>query len=180
MPRKRAVEARAGSELAEAFELMMQQLLLLGHTLPDSATSLTPQQLKILFTLDFLGTPTPMSKVSGRLGVTPGTLTKVAAGLVRTAYVRRERSPEDDRVVTLSLANEGRRVVEEIKEYRRAFFAELCEGLSPSARLKLIESHRHIHETYRRILQQQRADDLRVRAERRMRSGSVNGPHRQR
>src|SRR5262245_18989093 len=36
MPRKQAAEPRAGSELADAFELMMQQLLLLGHTLPDS------------------------------------------------------------------------------------------------------------------------------------------------
>src|SRR5262245_39848992 len=54
MPRKKPAQLTAGSELATVFELMMQQLLLLGHTLPESATSLTPQQLKILFTLDFL------------------------------------------------------------------------------------------------------------------------------
>src|SRR5215510_1376809 len=132
MPRKQAAEPRAGYELADAFELMMQQLLLLGHTLPESATSLTPQQLKILFTLDFLGGPTPMSKLSARLGVTPGTLTKVAASLVHSAYLKRERSPDDDRVVTLSLAMEGRHTVEGIKEYRRAFFSELCESISSS------------------------------------------------
>jgi DNA-binding MarR family transcriptional regulator len=152
MPRKAAARRPAGSELATVFELMMQQLMLLGHTLPDSAISLTPQQLKVLFTLDFLGGPTPMSRLSTELGVTPGTLTKVAAGLVRMGYLERRRSTDDDRVVNVSLAEEGRRVVVKIKQYRRAFFAEICDGLTPSACRKLIESHRHIYETYRHIL----------------------------
>jgi DNA-binding MarR family transcriptional regulator len=169
MPKKKPFQHQVGSELAAAFESMMQQLLLLGHTLPDSAISLTPQQLKILFTLDFIDTPTPMSKLSARLGVTPGTLTKVAAGLVRMGYLHRERSPEDDRVVRLSLAKDGRGAVEAIKQYRRAFYAELCDSLSLAECRKLIESHRHIFETYRRILQKQGAEDLRMRAARRAR-----------
>jgi DNA-binding MarR family transcriptional regulator len=145
-----------GTELASVFELMMQQLTLLGHTLPDSATSLTPQQLKVLFTLDFLGKPTPMSRLSSQLGVTPGTLTKVAAGLLRLEYLERRRSTEDDRVVNLSLAEAGRRAVAKIKQYRRGFFAEICDSLTPSACRKLIASHRHIFETYRDILLEKR------------------------
>jgi DNA-binding MarR family transcriptional regulator len=141
-------------ELAGIFERMMQQLTLLGHSLPTSATALTPQQLKILFTLDFLGEPTPMSKLSAQLGVTPGTLTKVAGGLVEKKYLDRKRSEHDDRIVKLSLTKMGRGMVEHIKKYRRRFFAAICSGLSAAERRRLIESHRHIFETYREILQQ--------------------------
>jgi DNA-binding MarR family transcriptional regulator len=141
-------------ELAGVFEQMMQQLTLLGHTLPTSATSLTPQQLKILFTLDFLGVPTPMAKLAAQLGVTAGTLTKVAGGLVEKHYLDRKRSEEDDRIVKLALTKEGRGMVEHIKKYRRQFFGEICSSLSAGERRKLIDSHRHIFETYRRILQQ--------------------------
>jgi DNA-binding MarR family transcriptional regulator len=156
---KRTTEAaghRDAEELAGVFEQMMQQLTLLGHTLPTSATSLTPQQLKILFTLSFLGEPTPMSKLSAKLGVTPGTLTKVASGLVRKNYLGRKRSSHDDRVVKLSLTRKGRGMVEHIKDYRRQFFAEICSSVSPSERRTLIESHKYIFETYRRILQDKR------------------------
>jgi DNA-binding MarR family transcriptional regulator len=144
-------------ELAGIFERMMQQLSLLGHSLPTSATSLTPQQLKILFTLDFLGEPTAMSKLSAQLGVTPGTLTKVAAGLVDKRYLGRKRSEDDDRIVKLSLTKEGRGMVEHIKTYRRRFFGEICADLSAAERRRLIASHRHIFETYRGILQQKKA-----------------------
>ena len=143
-------------ELAGIFERMMQQLTLLGHTLPTSATSLTPQQLKILFTLDFLAEPTPMSKLSAQLGVTAGTLTKVAGGLVEKKYLGRKRSEDDDRIVKLSLTKEGRGMVEHIKEYRRHFFVEICSGLSATERRRLIESHRHIFETYRRIVERKK------------------------
>jgi DNA-binding MarR family transcriptional regulator len=133
---------------------MMQQLTLLGHSLPTSATSLTPQQLKVLFTLDFLREPTSMSKLSAQLGVTAGTLTKVAGGLVEKKYLDRRRSEEDDRIVKLSLTKQGHGMVEHIKQYRREFFGELCSSLSATECRRLIESHRHIFETYHRILQQ--------------------------
>lgn len=146
----------SGEELAGIFERMMQQLTLLGHTLPTSATSLTPQQLKILFTLDFLGEATPMSKLSAQLGVTAGTLTKVAGGLVDKNYLDRQRSTEDDRVVKLSLTKTGWKMVEHIKNYRQRFFSDICSNLDATERRRLIESHRHIYETYRKILQQQK------------------------
>ena len=149
-------ETRAAVELASIFEQMMQQLTLLGHTLPQSAVLFTPQQLKILFTLDFLGDPTPMSKLSSQLGVTPGTLTKTAAGLVRKGYLERRRSPEDERVVRISLSKEGHRMVSQIKKYRQDFFGEICENLTLPNRRKLIASHRNILETYSRILEQKR------------------------
>jgi DNA-binding MarR family transcriptional regulator len=154
--RVKASEEGGAEELAGIFERMMHQLTLLGHTLPTSATSLTPQQLKILFTLDFLGEPTPMAKLSAQLGVTAGTLTKVAGGLVDRKYLNRKRSEQDDRIVKLSLSAEGRSLVENIKRYRRHFFGEICAGLSAAGRRRLIQSHRHIFETYRRILEQKK------------------------
>jgi DNA-binding MarR family transcriptional regulator len=148
--------SRNGEELASVFEQMMQQLTLLGHSLPTSATSLTPQQLKILFTLDFIGEPTPMSKLAAHLGVTPGTLTKVASGLVEKKYLDRKRWEDDDRIVKLSLTREGSGMVEHIKNYRRQFFGDICSSLSTTERGKLIASHRYIFETYRRILSEKK------------------------
>jgi DNA-binding MarR family transcriptional regulator len=142
----------SGRELASAFELMMQQLLRLGHTLPASATSLTPQQLKVLFTLDYLVEATPMAKIAAQLGVTPGTLTQVAGGLIRLKFLERKRAPDDDRVVKLSLTKEGHEMVEQIKKHRQEFFARICERLTASERKLLIQSHRHIFETYQRLL----------------------------
>src|SRR5215510_216304 len=98
MRRSSSFSGKAATELAGIFEVMMQQLTLLGHTLPDSATTLTPQQLKILFTLDFIGEPTPMSKLSAQLGVTPGTLTKVACGLDDTTTLARSPLSLHDRL----------------------------------------------------------------------------------
>src|SRR5260370_13308290 len=95
--RRRKSQGRPAGELAGIFEAMMQQLTLLGHTLPKSAVSFTPQQLKILFTLDFFGEPTPMSKLSSRLGVTPRTLTRTAAGVLRHGYLDTRRSPHTSR-----------------------------------------------------------------------------------
>jgi len=152
-PKREPLAGPAAAELASIFEQMMQQLTLLGHTLPQSAVSFTPQQLKILFTLDFFGEPTPMSKLSSRLGVTPGTLTKTAAGLLRKGYLQKKRSPDDDRVVKISLSREGHRVVSQVKKYRREFFRKLCQNLTSADCRKLIESHRYILETYRHILQ---------------------------
>lgn len=143
----------SGAELAAAFEQMMMQLSLLGHTLPKSEGALTPQQLKILFLLDYLAAPTPMSHLSARVGVTPGTLTRVAAGLCRKGYLERRRSTEDDRIVNLSLSGRGRRAVARIKRHRRDFFADLCGKLSPADCQRLIASHRYIFDTYRRIHQ---------------------------
>jgi DNA-binding MarR family transcriptional regulator len=148
----------SGSVLAGIFEEMMQQLTLLGHTLPKSVGALTPSQLKILFTLDSLGVPTPMSRLSAKLGVTPGTLTRVASGLRRKGYLERQRSAKDDRVVNLSLTKRGQRAVSRIKQYRQEFFADMCDMLSHADCQRLIESHRYILETYRRILQEKKGE----------------------
>lgn len=137
----------------------MMQLTLLGHTLPKSESALTPQQLKILFLLDFLGTPTPMSRLAARLGVTPGTLTRVAAGMIRHGLLERRRSAKDDRVVNLSLTARGRGAVLRIKRYRQGFFGDLCAKLSPVEYERLLASHRYISETFRRILQQRKGEN---------------------
>jgi DNA-binding MarR family transcriptional regulator len=152
MSAKSVKTSEAALELAEIFERTMQQLTLLGHTVPKSATALTPQQLKILLVLHSLGEPMPMSKLSSQLDVTPGTLTKVAGGLIKKQYLERRRSAEDDRVVKLSLTKEGHAIVTDIKKYRQQFFAEICSRLNAAECRKLIESHRNIYETYRQIL----------------------------
>ncbi len=73
--------------------------------------------------------------------------------LPRTAAIR-----EDDRVVNLSLTKRGRRAVGRIKQYRQEFFADLCDTLSHADCQRLIDSHRYILETYRRIHQEKKGE----------------------
>ena len=80
-------------------------------------------------------------------------MTKTAAGLLRMGYLEKRRSPDDERVVRISLSTEGHRIVSEIKKYRQVFFGDLLENLARSSQRKLIDSHRYILETYRHILE---------------------------
>ena len=93
-----------------------------------------------------------MSKLSALLGVTPGTLTTVAGGLVKKGYLERQRSSKDDRVVNLSLAEPGREMVARIRKYRRKFFEKIGDRLTLSQQRKLIRCHTYIYETYRQLI----------------------------
>jgi len=138
-------------QLAAAFELTMHQLTLLGHRLPKTVETMTPQQLKVLSILAFAGKPLPMSELSARVGVTPGTLTEVAKRLVKSGHLSRERLPEDDRVVQLSLTPEGVATVAAIRRQRIELFREICAALDRSTCKALLESHQFIAETYGQV-----------------------------
>lgn len=151
--RQRSGRAAAEEDLADLFEQMMLLLVLLGHECAGSESSLTPQQLKLLFVLNFAAEPLAMSEVSQRLGVSPATLTGAAKRLIHAGLLQRERSSQDDRIVKLSLSRAGKKVVGDIREHRRAFFSRIYHSLDIKSRRTLIESHRFIYDTYRRILQ---------------------------
>lgn len=60
-------------------------------------------------------------EVSNRFEVDPSRITRLAQRLEREGLLRRERDPEDNRVVRLHATEEGRRLIEGCRERREGF-----------------------------------------------------------
>lgn len=146
-------QSEVGSEtvarkLAEIFPKMMMQMVRLGDGLPKSAALLTPQQLRVLSTLDLAGKAMRMSDLAAQIGVTQSTLSDASKRLLKMGYVVRERSTQDDRVVTLSLSANGRAVTRDLRQGRYKLFQKVCEKLTPEDRRRLLQSHQFILDVY--------------------------------
>jgi DNA-binding MarR family transcriptional regulator len=89
---------------------------------------LTLPQLRILFHLRAQpGTTT--NAVARRLGLTMPTVSGLVDKLCRAGLVERGQRADDRRVIPLSLTDEGRAVVGEIREGNRAYLDALAEHL---------------------------------------------------
>lgn len=139
-------------QLAEILPRMMMQMVRLGDSLPQSATMLTPQQLRMLTALDFAGVPMRMTDLSEQLGVGQSTVTITSKRLIKMGFIERERCRDDDRVVFLSLSTKGKVIVRDLKQARFNVFEKICKNLAPEDCQKLLESHKFILEKYERLV----------------------------
>jgi MarR family 2-MHQ and catechol resistance regulon transcriptional repressor len=86
---------------------------------------LTPSQFGVLEALHHLG-PLSQSEICGKLLKSGGNITLVIDNLEARNLVRRGRSPSDRRVVTVSLTDAGRELIERIfPEHVRAIVEEM-------------------------------------------------------
>ena len=86
---------------------------------------LTPSQFGVLETLQHLGSLN-QGEICGKLLKSGGNITLVIDNLEARGLVRRERDPGDRRVVTVSLTEAGREVIERIfPEHVRAIVEEM-------------------------------------------------------
>jgi DNA-binding MarR family transcriptional regulator len=73
-----------------------------------------------------------VSDLAGEAGISPSTATRILDALERRAIVRRDRSAEDRRAVTVTLTDQGRRALNRQREWmrgrQRAFYEDLPEG----------------------------------------------------
>ncbi len=101
------------------------------RTHPVRQGELTPEQFWLLKTLWVRG-PLRVGELASELGVSPGSVTVACKRLERMGLVRRERGlGGDERVVTVSLTNEGRSRLAAWREARREYLTELLAALSP-------------------------------------------------
>ncbi len=73
--------------------------------------------------------------VSDRFEVDPSRITRLAQRLEKEGLLRRERDPEDNRVVRLHVTEEGRRLIESRQERREGFEDRLRRGFSSEAEM---------------------------------------------
>ena len=70
-----------------------------------------------------------MSSVAKKLKITAGSLTTAVNALVRKAYVKRERSEEDRRVVSIALTEKGEKAFYHHEQFHRQMTNAVIEKL---------------------------------------------------
>jgi DNA-binding MarR family transcriptional regulator len=86
------------------------------------------------------------SRLSERMGMTRGTVTKLADRLIAKGLLLRVANPDDARAQTLALTTKGRRLVPELAALADAHDAEFFDHLAPKDRAALLRILRGIVE----------------------------------
>lgn len=94
-----------------------------------ASLGMTPPQLAVLEALLHLG-PMSQGELGRKLLRSNPNMTAVLDNLERNGWTRRERSPEDRRVMVVSLTPEGRRVIEKVFPTHAAHIAALMGALT--------------------------------------------------
>ncbi|KFA90127.1 MarR family winged helix-turn-helix transcriptional regulator [Archangium violaceum] len=94
-----------------------------------ASLEITPPQLAVLEALLHVG-PMSQSELGRKLLRSNPNMTALLDNLERSKWIQRERSPEDRRVVVVSLTPEGRRVIERVFPAHAAHVTALMGALS--------------------------------------------------
>ncbi|HSG28611.1 MAG TPA: MarR family transcriptional regulator [Candidatus Krumholzibacterium sp.] len=81
-----------------------------------------------------------MKEMSERLGITPGGVTRVVAGLEKQGLVERRISLQDRRNIDVVLTGQGEQAIDEIKQASIEMHTKIIDKLEPSVRGKVVES----------------------------------------
>lgn len=114
------------------------------RTHPVRRGEITPEQYGLLRRLDKCG-PLSVGELAGQLGISSSAATMACQRLERQGLVTRLRSPDDERVVRVTLTPQGRARVAQWRAARRELVAGLVEALTP-------DEQSHLNRLLRRIL----------------------------
>lgn len=84
--------------------------------------------------------PQTMTEISGKLGITMGTLTISINSLVRKGYAVRTRGIKDKRIVYASLTDKGNAAYKVHQSYHKAMAAYVINGLSDDEAAALLKA----------------------------------------
>ncbi len=126
------MESNASTDFVTAFDALAQAVRRArGATAANGG--LTLSQYGLLEGLT--GRPAArVQELAGDAGVTPSTATRILDALERRGVVRRARSPEDRRVVAVSLTDLGRALLEDQQEWLRGRQQSFYASLPPAER----------------------------------------------
>jgi DNA-binding MarR family transcriptional regulator len=98
-----------------------------------------PTQLRVL-TIVAAGGHTNMNKLAGALGVVPSSASRLCDRLEATGLLRRVPDPRDRREVRLVLTPAAGRMLDELRERRRAALAGVLARMTPAGRQELVRA----------------------------------------
>jgi DNA-binding MarR family transcriptional regulator len=102
-----------------------------------STSPVGPGTLSALATIVDVG-PIRLGDLAVREGITPATLSRIAAGLEDDGHISRSVDPEDRRSMFVSATATGRRMVAKVREQRAAALIERIQRLDPERRRALV------------------------------------------
>lgn len=98
---------------------------------------LSPQEIRVLRTVGGMECPI-MSAIAGAIRLSLSSATGLIDRLCEKRLVRRDRSPEDRRVVQVGLTDEGKRLHERARQSRVAFARDVLSALAPAEQEQLV------------------------------------------
>lgn len=107
-----------------------------ARSLSDLGDDITLPQYRVLVVLATRG-PQRAADLAASLDVTPSTASRMIERLVRKHLVRRARLQDDRRAIRLHLTDEGRKVVAQVTQRRRAAIEAILEQLPARGRKAL-------------------------------------------
>jgi DNA-binding MarR family transcriptional regulator len=103
------------------------------------APAVPPAQLRVL-TIVARSRQTNMSRLAEALGVVPSSASRLCDRLEATGLLRRVPDPRDRREVRLLLTQPARRLLDELRDRRRAALAAVLDRMTPAGRQDLVRA----------------------------------------
>jgi DNA-binding MarR family transcriptional regulator len=95
--------------------------------------TVTVPQLRVLVLLDTRG-PLNLAGAAAALGVNPSNASRICERLIKAGLVDRQESALDRRNITLSLTEDGRRLINKVTRHRRAAITRVLRDMDPGDR----------------------------------------------
>jgi DNA-binding MarR family transcriptional regulator len=128
------------TDVAAAVESAVESLLaVLEAARLAHSPVVPPTQLRVL-TIISGARHTNMSRLAEALDVVPSSASRLCDRLEATGLLRRVPDPRDRREVRLLLTPAAGRLLDELRERRRAALAEVLERMSPAGRQDLLRA----------------------------------------
>ncbi|MEW2545096.1 MarR family transcriptional regulator [Streptomyces sp. NPDC047002] len=137
-PSPRARHDEAADEVVDAVLTASRLLVAVSaRSLASVGETLTLPQFRMLVVLSGRG-PMNISRLGAHLDVIPSTALRMVERLVAARMLAKESNPLNRREILISLTPEGRQVVEEATERRRAEIARIVGAMPGDQRTALI------------------------------------------
>lgn len=120
---------RADANLASALRVAVMRLRRRLNIQRAADHLLSANQLGVMGTLKVHG-PMTLGELAAHERVRPPSMTRTVTSMVELGLVTREPHPEDGRQVVVSLADEGKRILEADRRRRDAWLARRLAGLT--------------------------------------------------
>jgi DNA-binding MarR family transcriptional regulator len=128
------------TDVAAAVESTMESLVgVFESARLGQSPAVPPAQLRVLTIISRSEHPN-MSRLAEALDVVPSSASRLCDRLEATGLLRRVPDPRDRREVRLLLTSAAQRLLEELRERRRAALAEVLERMNPARRQELVRA----------------------------------------
>ena len=126
-------------DAAAAVESTVEALVaVLDGARSGQSPSVPPAQLRVLAVIE--DNPTNMSRLAEALEVVPSSASRLCDRLEAAGLLRRVPDPRDRREVRLMLTPSARRLLDHLRERRRAALATVLERMTPANRQGLVDA----------------------------------------